>query len=137
MCRSFSPPAPLRRIGPHAVPKQAPPGAECPGVKATPHPGKKGPAVGGPRPRASPAAPPPPVRAPVTAAIPPRRGDANADSFGVARIRQTRMQTEPAESWHPEWTLGMIEQRLDRMERLAAIIGTKQRGRIGSREYHF
>jgi hypothetical protein len=47
------------------------------------------------------------------------------------------MQAESAESWHPEWTLGMIEQRLDRMKRLAAIIGTEWGGWIGSGQYHF
>src|SRR5260370_16608816 len=46
------------------------------------------------------------------------------------------MKTKPAESRHPVWTLRMIQQRLDRMKRLAAIVGAIERGGIGAGEYH-
>src|SRR5260370_4587211 len=46
------------------------------------------------------------------------------------------MKTKPAESRHPVWTPRMIQQRLDRMKRLAAIVGAIERGGIGAGEYH-
>src|SRR5260221_2846740 len=45
------------------------------------------------------------------------------------------MEAEPAGAGHPVRTLVMIEQRLHRTKRLAAIVGAIERGGIGAREY--
>src|SRR5271166_4945246 len=70
----------------------------------------------------------------IVAAIDSGRGYSDDDAARVTRIRQHRMQTEPTESRHPEWTLGMIEQCLVWPKRLAPIIRAKERGGIDTGE---
>ena len=72
----------------------------------------------------------------VVAAVNAGRRDADHDPVRIIGIGQNSMQTESAGSRQPVRALGMVEQRLDRSEGLAAIIRAKQRRRIGAREHH-
>ena len=100
------------------------------------HCGRKCGALGGPAIHADALVAPRPRFAAIVAAINSRRRNADDDAIRIARVRQHRMQTEPAEAGHPERALGVIQQRLVGLKRLAAIIGAIERGRIGSRENH-
>src|SRR5260370_39997398 len=64
--------------------------------------------------------PPRPRFSAVVGTISSSRRNANNHALRIARIGQDRMQTEPAESRQPVWTLGRIQQRRDRMKSLAA-----------------
>src|SRR3984957_14950663 len=57
----------------------------------------------------------------VVAAIHAGRRNADHDALRITRIRQNRMQAEPACPRHPVRTLMMVEERFDRPKRLAAI----------------
>src|SRR5260370_32207308 len=71
--------------------------------------------------------PPRPRLSTVVGTISSSRRNPNHHALRIARIGQDRMQTKPAESRHPVWTLRMIQQRFDRMKGLAAIVGAIER----------